>query len=120
MSHKHRHGNRIPSEVLCKRLDVLSDAVTEGRKGINREFYMSIPAQRDIDADLILSDAADRIREFEKENAELQEIVNRVSDGKEVNCRHASGGEDVEECDCWSCKADELWRRWFERQKEGE
>ena len=57
-----------------------------------------------------------RIKELETENAELQEIVNRVSDGKEVNCHHASDQDPPEICDCWSCKADELWRRWWNRQ----
>ncbi len=65
MSNKYKHGDRVPSDVICARLDVLSDAVTKGRAGIEREFYMSIPAQLDHDADLVLSEAAKRIRELE-------------------------------------------------------
>lgn len=67
MSNKYKHGDKVPSGVLCTRLDELAQAVTEGRPGIEREFYMRIPAELDQDADLVLSAAARRIRELEKE-----------------------------------------------------
>lgn len=55
MSNKYKHGDEVPSDVLCKRLDELSDAVTRGRDAINLEFTMRIPAELDRDADLVLS-----------------------------------------------------------------
>lgn len=58
-------GDRVETEVLVRRLNQLSDAVTKGRTGIEREFYMSIPARRDHDADLVLSEAAARITALE-------------------------------------------------------
>lgn len=64
MSTKYNISDDVPSEVLCKRLGELSDAVTKGRKGIEREFYMSVPAQCDLDADLVLSASAKRIEQF--------------------------------------------------------
>jgi len=61
MSNKYKHGDRVPTEVLCARLDQLATAVTKGRDGINREFYMSIPAELDHDADLVISEASKRL-----------------------------------------------------------
>ncbi len=65
MSTKYEVGEDVPSSILCARLNVLSNAVTKGRKGIDREFYMSIPAQCDNDADLVISSAARRIIKLE-------------------------------------------------------
>lgn len=65
MSNNYKHGDRVPSEVLCARLDELADAVTQGAAGVNREFTMRVPAELDRDADLVLSGAARRIRELE-------------------------------------------------------
>lgn len=64
MSNKYKHCDIIPNEVLANRLDELSDAVTKGKVGIEREFYMSVPAQLDKDADLVLSEAAKRLRQL--------------------------------------------------------
>lgn len=58
-------SDQVKNDVLVRRLNQLSDAVTKGRCGIEREFYMSIPARRDHDADLVLSEAADRITALE-------------------------------------------------------
>lgn len=65
MSRKYAHGDRIPSEVLCKRLEELSDAVTKGTASVEREFTMRIPAELDRDPDLVLSAAAERIKDLE-------------------------------------------------------
>ena len=65
MSAKYKIGDEVPSEILCKRLRELANAVTKGEKGVRREFYMSIPAQVDHDADLVLSAAAKRIEALE-------------------------------------------------------
>ncbi len=66
MSTKYRDKDDVPSEVLCSRLDELANAVTQGSKGLNREFSMRIPAEHDRDADLVLSAAARRIRQLEE------------------------------------------------------
>jgi len=66
MSHKYKHGDKVPSDVLCKRLLELSQAVTKGRDSINKEFDMRIPAELDRDADLVLSASARRICELEE------------------------------------------------------
>ena len=65
MSTKYEISDEVPSKILCERLHVLATAVTKGKKGINREFYMSIPAQCDKDADLVLFAAAKRIKQLE-------------------------------------------------------
>ena len=60
---KYKSEEDVPTKVLCKRLKELSDAVTKGQKQINREFYMSIPARPHIDADLVLAEAARRLKD---------------------------------------------------------
>jgi hypothetical protein len=65
MSTKYKHGDRVPSEILAARLDELSMAVTQGRDAIAREFTMRVQAELDRDADLVLCQAARRIRELE-------------------------------------------------------
>jgi len=55
----------VPSETICKRLDELAHAITMGSESVEREFTMRIPAELDRDADLVISEAARRIRELE-------------------------------------------------------
>lgn len=69
MSTKYIHTKDIPSVILIKRLEELATAVTKGEKG-EHEFYMRIPAECDNDADLVLSEAAQRIKRLEKELVE--------------------------------------------------
>ena len=71
MSNKYKNSCDVPNSVLCERLAQLSDAVTKGKKGIDREFYMSIPAQLDNDADLVISEAKIRIMKLEKNLLDL-------------------------------------------------
>ena len=61
MSTKYRDSKDIPSTLICQRLNELAHAVTKGKDAINREFSMSVPAELDRDADLVLSEAARRI-----------------------------------------------------------
>jgi hypothetical protein len=56
--------DRVPTETLAQRLDELSTAVTSGRDAVGREFTMRVPAEFDRDADLVLQEAAKRLREF--------------------------------------------------------
>ena len=75
MSTKYKMADEIPSAVLAARLNELANAVTEGQKGIEREFYMSVPAQCDHDADLVLAAAAERIEELEHRISLLEDEV---------------------------------------------
>lgn len=76
MSNKYKHGNEVPTKVLCKRLDELADAVTKGPKGYN-EFTMRVPAELDRDADLVLSEAAIRLTNLDREVKVLRQYGNK-------------------------------------------
>ena len=73
MSNNYKHGDRIPSEVYTARLYELAQFVTDGPDAVRREFTMRIPAERDRDADLVLSGAARRITELEQRLKVLQD-----------------------------------------------
>jgi len=77
MSRKYKNSHEVPTEELCERLKQLSRAVTKGKDEIDREFTMSIPAELDRDADLVLDEAAKRLRRLEIENNDL-----RINNGK--------------------------------------
>ena len=62
MSTRYRKQEDVPTFVLCDRLKELSQAVAKGRDAVSREFTMRIPAELDRDADLVLSEAARRLR----------------------------------------------------------
>lgn len=64
MSRKYGLGDRVPNEVLAKRLDELSDAITHRGEDWEREFTMRVPAELDRDADLVMAEAAKRLREI--------------------------------------------------------
>lgn len=74
---KYQHSSHVPTEVLAKRLDELSDAVVARMKHDNarfeREFTCRIPVELDRDADVVLSEAALRLSEQDKRIAELEE-----------------------------------------------
>ena len=79
MSNKYKIGIEVPSGILAARLEKLSDAVTKGRKSIDREFYMSVPAQVDNDADLVISEAARRIHHLESQLETLRKENKRLA-----------------------------------------
>ena len=58
MSTHYKHNDEIPVTIIIARLRELATAVTKGREHVAREFVMRIPAERDHDADLVLSYAA--------------------------------------------------------------
>lgn len=62
MSTKYKKSADVPTEVIIKRLEELSNAVTKGRAAVSGEFTMRIPAELDRDADIVLSEAAQRLR----------------------------------------------------------
>ena len=68
MTTRYKRSRQVPTEVLADRLDQLSDALVARMKGdsgpMDREFTCSIPAELDRDPDLVLSAAADRLREY--------------------------------------------------------
>ncbi len=68
MSRKYKDSKDVPMKELIMRLHQLSDAVTKGRDAINREFGMHIPAEVDHDADIVLAEAANRLRELSKDS----------------------------------------------------
>lgn len=68
MSKKYKCGDEVPTEIICDRLEELSEAVTKGQESVAREFVMRIPAELDHDADLVLSIAARRLRQLSKGN----------------------------------------------------
>jgi len=65
MSTHYKSDDKVPGWILRRRLDELANAVTQGRDGLNREFSMRVPAEKDRDADLVISEAAKRLKEFE-------------------------------------------------------
>jgi len=73
MSTKYEYSSTVPTDKLCERLIELSEAVT--RNAVNSEFTMHVPAECDRDADLVLSEAAMRLKTFEREIVRLSDIV---------------------------------------------
>lgn len=72
MSNKYKHGDVVPLDVICNRLDELAVAVTKGEKGLSREFCMRIPAELDHDADLVISEASIRLKALKAENEQTK------------------------------------------------
>jgi hypothetical protein len=62
MSTKYQNSKDVPTSVLVARLEELSDAIAGGRESQAREFTMRIPAECDRDADLVLAEAARRLK----------------------------------------------------------
>jgi len=75
MSRDFKHGDYVPSELLARRLDELCDAIGAGPDAMAREFTRRIPAELDRDADLVLMQAAERIRELEVQVQSLQPAI---------------------------------------------
>ena len=103
MSDEYKHSSNVPNEKLCLRLDELAHAVTKGHTCINKEFYMSIPAQLDVDADCVLSESANRIRAQDKEITSLRAELERKRAALEKIAR--GGAEDFFDRDDVECLA---------------
>ena len=84
MSTKYEISDKVPNDIICQRLNVLSDSVVKGRKAIDREFHMSIPAQCDHDADLVLSAASKRIADLEKYKKFYESVACLFAEGSEL------------------------------------
>ena len=63
MTNKYKHGDIVPSNVLADRLDELASIITKKPDDFRSEFSMRVPAEFDRDADLVMSEAARRLRE---------------------------------------------------------
>jgi hypothetical protein len=71
MSRVYDSPEKVPNSVLADRLEVLSDAIVERMKGddgkaMDREYTCRIPAEVDRDPDIVLQEAAERIRRLDK------------------------------------------------------
>jgi lipid II:glycine glycyltransferase (peptidoglycan interpeptide bridge formation enzyme) len=75
MSTEYRTSRAVPTKILCDRLEELSCAIANGKRSIEREFTMRVPAEVDRDPDLVLSEAARRIADFEYKNKRLIEAL---------------------------------------------
>ena len=64
--------DNISNEKLAFRLGELTDAVAENR--VEKEFYMSIPARPDHDADLVMSLAASRLLEIDGYKSKIESL----------------------------------------------
>lgn len=66
MSRQYKHSSDVPSSVLADRLDELVKVITDKslrpEQPLPYEFYMRIPAEVDHDADIVMSEAARRLR----------------------------------------------------------
>lgn len=65
MSTKYKHSHEVPTDVLEKRLEELSDAIGKRGEERDRELTRRVPAELDRDADLVLSEAAARLMALE-------------------------------------------------------
>ena len=74
MSTKYKNSKDVPMEVLLERLDELADAVTGGKVSRDREFTMRIPAECDRDADLVISEAMNRIKALQHRVSYLEAV----------------------------------------------
>lgn len=63
MTTKYQEPGDVPNDVLCTRLEELAEA-SQHRLSRDREFTMRVPAEVDRDADIVLTEAAKRIRAF--------------------------------------------------------
>src|SRR5690554_6727830 len=78
MSTKYKHSHEVPTAVLAKRLDELSDVMGYPGKERDRELTQRIPAELDRDADLVLSEAAQRMLKMEAERDALAAHLEQI------------------------------------------
>lgn len=77
MSTEYNNSREVPTDILCKRLRELSDAVTKGSVG-QSEFTMRVPAECDRDADLVLYEAANRLEQLTTLQAEKESLLQQA------------------------------------------
>jgi hypothetical protein len=80
MSTNYQSTKEVPLDAIIARLRELSGAIIRGRDAQAGEFTMRIPAECDRDADLVLSEAANRLNAMQTRVAELVMAVNLACD----------------------------------------
>ena len=63
MSRKYKSSRDVPTTALADRLEALSDVIAGQGENWANEFRMSVPAGCDRDADLVMGEAARRLRD---------------------------------------------------------
>lgn len=63
MSTEYKDTESVPNNVISERLDKISDAISAGGEHLLRETTMRVPAECDRDADLVLAEAAKRLKD---------------------------------------------------------
>lgn len=77
MSRHYQTPADVPLDVLCKRMDALSDHIT---KGSFHEFSMRIPAEVDRDADIVICEASKRLKKYSDDVMALRAFAKAVLD----------------------------------------
>lgn len=84
MTTYYKKSSDVPSKILCDRLTVLASAVTDGPVAISREFGMRIPCEVDYDADMILAEAGERIKELELKLIKASDVLKVLGKTDEI------------------------------------
>ena len=77
MSRKYKHGDVIPVDVIANRLKELAESAIKANWS---DFSMRIPAELDHDADLVLMDAAMKLKSLSEENAKLKKLTGQYGE----------------------------------------
>ena len=64
MSTNYKRSEDVPTQVLIKRLYVLSSSICSGKMKMSSIFNMRVPAECDFDADIVLAEAATRLEKL--------------------------------------------------------
>jgi len=73
MSNQYKDPKTVPIDILCNRLNELAEHCSNGNIS---EFYMRIPAECDHDADIVLSEASNRLEAMQaKLDAQAEELA---------------------------------------------
>ena len=81
MSRKYKTGLEVPTNVLCGRLKDLAAAIADNDF---QDFSMRIPAEVDRDADLVISEAARRLKELEQDNEHMALLLSGIAAGNDT------------------------------------
>jgi hypothetical protein len=129
MSITYKESKNVPDFVLINRLNELAKAVTNGSE--SSEFCMSIPAQLDHDADIVLSEAAIRLEQNSMIKAFANEIIDVCFDAGSLDAfdiqelaekygllklelRYADCSNDTTSCPCAEVSTEEDFKKGVE------
>ena len=71
-------SQKVPTYVLYKRLEELSEAVTGKHGKFMREFTMHVPPDPARDADLVLAEAGERLKRFSDWSRETRNLLTLI------------------------------------------